>query len=600
METLSQRLDAVQEKLLSLYEEGSTDLMQQVLHWSLLRQENVLMHFARQKGVRRLGYQPVPTLAVSQEKAKQAIEMELLLASLSKSEYSSEPWTMPETSREMMLAPPANKFKKQGETVEVIFGSDKENAMRYTAWKFVYYMDSKDAWHKTPGHVSHAGLWYYEGDCACFYVDFKDEALKHGSRDWTVIFKNTVFSSVDSVTSSNGSAAPAVPDLGRAPEHRSKRTYGRGASPEPRTSSPKAPDFPDCIPASYPAAKRPCVRGPKCSALSLPGSYPSAVPCCEGTYGECWNTAPASTTPWACASGGGGDLGLRLGLGAGSGPGGPRGGPPPAASAAAATASAASAAAAAATAAPETGAGGAGGGGGGDGGPGREQGEPASAEPGSPVPATCQPECRSTRGPVYTPPAPETAPQTFSAAGAEQGDADSTGDWAVASPSSSSGVSTPRRRTSLWWPPCTERTWQHRPVAGDNFVVRKAHDRGGEVEEAGGEGHPSKPARPHNTSQRRHRPRPPTPSRGSGGAPVIVLLKGNCNQLKCLRHRLRKRYRHLIARISTTWSWVGHDSVQRLGRARILIECHGAAHCTEFLTTVGLPANVEVSTVREL
>ena len=66
---------------MDLYESGREDLQSQIDHWQTLRQEQVLLYFARKHGVMRLGYQPVPPLATSESKAKDAIGMVLLLQS---------------------------------------------------------------------------------------------------------------------------------------------------------------------------------------------------------------------------------------------------------------------------------------------------------------------------------------------------------------------------------------------------------------------------------------------------------------------------------------------------------------------------------------
>lgn len=126
METLSARFNALQEKLMDIYESGVETLEAQIEHWQLLRQEQVLLNYARRNGVMRLGYQPVPSLATSETKAKDAIRMVILLQSLQTSEYADEPWNLVQTSLETVRSPPENCFKKGPKNIEVYYYYQKE------------------------------------------------------------------------------------------------------------------------------------------------------------------------------------------------------------------------------------------------------------------------------------------------------------------------------------------------------------------------------------------------------------------------------------------------------------------------------------------
>ncbi|ANZ90247.1 E2 protein [Bos taurus papillomavirus 18] len=210
METLLSRLDAVREELLTLYESGSNRLEDQIRHWKLLRKEYVMLHFARKHDIYRLGLSSVPTLQVSQAKAKEAIRMELLLESLAKSEYSSEPWTLSETSIEMLETPPKDCFKKHGVTVEVLFDGDPENVMTYTNWKDIYYQ-TESGWEKTTGHVNYDGCFYYEGRSQVYFVRFAPDAARYGSTgEWEVRYQNDVFFPVASVSSTSEWCPPST------------------------------------------------------------------------------------------------------------------------------------------------------------------------------------------------------------------------------------------------------------------------------------------------------------------------------------------------------------------------------------------------------
>lgn len=203
MEKLSERFDSVQEALLSLYEKGATDLESHVQYWDLVRQENVLMHYARQKGLLRIGMQQLPALAVTENNAKTAIKMKLLLQSLQQSPFGNEPWTLSEVSIELYNTEPKYTFKKQGETVTVLYDESEDKEFPYVSWKHIYYQNDNDEWRKTKGQVDYSGLFYItENGDKIYYVNFEDDAQRYGeSGQWLVKYKTQTISA--SVTSSS-------------------------------------------------------------------------------------------------------------------------------------------------------------------------------------------------------------------------------------------------------------------------------------------------------------------------------------------------------------------------------------------------------------
>ena len=224
MESLNERFDALQENLLQLYEAGSDNIDDQILYWDILRQENVLLHFARKKGISRLGLQHVPTLAVSEQKAKQAILMSLQLKSLKNSPFGTERWTMQDTSFEIYNAPPQNTFKKGSFTVDVYYDGDQDNYYPYPAWTHIYYQNGDNIWHKVQGDADYEGLFYVTHDKEkVYYVTFhKDAARFSRTGTWTVKYKNREISST-SVTSTSG-------------------TVDAAGYPEPQQSSKSSPN----------------------------------------------------------------------------------------------------------------------------------------------------------------------------------------------------------------------------------------------------------------------------------------------------------------------------------------------------------------------
>lgn len=205
MESLRQRFDVLQEKLIEIYEAGSTDLDDQIEHWNVVRKESVIMNFARRKGLSRLGLQQLPALSVSETNAKNAIMMNIYLKSLKQSPYADEPWGLTDTSLELFLTPPMHTFKKCGFSVDVLFDNDEDNLNTYTAWKFVYYQDDDGQWHKVESEVNYDGIFYRTVDNQTeYYIKFEDDAPRFSRTGrWTVKFKSQTIST--SVTSTSGS-----------------------------------------------------------------------------------------------------------------------------------------------------------------------------------------------------------------------------------------------------------------------------------------------------------------------------------------------------------------------------------------------------------
>lgn len=255
MEALNQRFSALQDQLMDIYEKGSDKLEDQIKHWNLLRQEQIMLHYSRKRGIMRLGYTPVPTLAVSEAKAKDAIFMVLQLEKLKASPYKNESWTLINTSLETFRTPPANCFKKGAQNVEVVFDGNPENIMLYTAWQYIYFEDTDGQWQKTDGRIDYAGLYYMEGQLKHYYVDFKVDARRFGTRgEWEVRFNGeTIFAPVTSSSPSSFEEVrervepPDVPEVGSATDSgtlhagRPERTEtAKGRRYERKESSPTA------------------------------------------------------------------------------------------------------------------------------------------------------------------------------------------------------------------------------------------------------------------------------------------------------------------------------------------------------------------------
>lgn len=227
MESLTERFESIQEQLLTIYESESTDLETLINYWDLMRQENLMMYYARQKGLTRIGLQHLPVLQVSETKAKQAIQMKLLLQSLLQSPYGSEAWTLSDVSLELYNAEPEQTFKKQGQTVTVIYDRDKAKEFPYVSWRYIYHQDENGNWHKAAGKVQHAGLSYTdEHGNDIFYQQFQEDADKYSTTGvWEVIFNNKTISAPAT------SSRPSEPAATGHTAHKTQRTTRSQESP---------------------------------------------------------------------------------------------------------------------------------------------------------------------------------------------------------------------------------------------------------------------------------------------------------------------------------------------------------------------------------
>nr|ATP66837.1 E2 protein [Rodent papillomavirus] len=226
MNPLEARFDAVQERILNLYEKGSDKLEDQILYWELIRKEGAIEFCARKQGLNKLGLHPVPCQLGAENKAKKAIHMQLQLKSLLESQYGSESWTMQETSTEMYeRTEPPNTFKKDGHEVDVMFDCNEDNLVSYMVWGKVYYQDELGKWHKVQSQVDYYGVFYVDHDGnRVYYENFDSDSERFGETGtWTVRHKNqTLTSSPDSSTTTK--ERPEETDEPKRKRRRSEHT----------------------------------------------------------------------------------------------------------------------------------------------------------------------------------------------------------------------------------------------------------------------------------------------------------------------------------------------------------------------------------------
>lgn len=192
---LNQLYESLQEQILNLYEQENTDLASQLLHWRLVRRSSAVQFYARKQGLKRLGLQPVPSLASSEASGKQAIEMTILIDSLLKSPFAQESWTLQDTNADLVLhTEPQRTFKKLPYTVEVWFDNDQDNTFPYVNYRLLYVKDENNYWYKTEGKVDYDGFYYEEanGDKAYFKLFAEDATVYSKTGKWTVHFNNHI------------------------------------------------------------------------------------------------------------------------------------------------------------------------------------------------------------------------------------------------------------------------------------------------------------------------------------------------------------------------------------------------------------------------
>lgn len=194
---LSQHFDALQDQILSIYEEESTDLATQLRHWQLVRRSMAIMYYARKHGIKRLGLQPTPAMSVSEAEGKKAIEMTLLISSLMESPFANESWTLQDTSAELVLyTAPQRTFKKLPYTVDVLFDNDPENVMQYINYTLIYTRDENEFWYKTEGKTDYNGLYFEDADGnKAYFKLFATDAQTYGTTgQWTVHVNDRILS----------------------------------------------------------------------------------------------------------------------------------------------------------------------------------------------------------------------------------------------------------------------------------------------------------------------------------------------------------------------------------------------------------------------
>ncbi|ALO65144.1 E2 [Rattus norvegicus papillomavirus 3] len=542
MESLCSRLSAVQEELMCIYEEGDRTLATQVRHWQLIRQEQVLLHAARQQGHTRIGMQAVPSLAASQANAKNAIEMHLLLQSLLQSPYAKEPWTLSETSRDLYLAPPSHTLKKSGQTIEVLFDGDENNSMQYTKWLQVFYTDDRGMWKRVPSVCDATGIFFDRNGHREYYVRFEKEAMRFSvTGTWQAVDEGKIYSSVVPVASSTPTTGPprgpAVhPDGVSATGHTSPNWDCSRHSPLPSGGGEdsgeeeKVHTRPEYTDHSYNRqTSPPSFRGEqsvggeqhreRARGLGVPAGDVPEVP--RAADKETKSPEPISKR----------------------GPGRPRKGP---------------------SAAGET----------------TTDGEPRSKK--RPRDRTGGYRTRKRRRTKrWATPPRERGPDHVDLNATNKNEGRPNGPVNCSPPTPN-----PPDLSAIPPTPGVRVAGQSTPAGTSRAPpTLVAEPDAGRTPAAAAAGLRS--ATPGSTARIR-RPRV------GPGPPCLLIIKGTPNGVKCLRYRLKTQHPSTFQFVSTTWQWVPATGSSRVGRARILVMCSDQTQRNIFLDTVKIPAGMTV------
>ena len=306
---LLQRLEFLQDEILDAYESRSTKLENHIELWHYIREEQAILHAARQRHVYKIGMQIVPPLLTTQTKAKQAIEMEIVLKSLNMSPYAKEDWTLQDTSIERWLSQPHYTLKKEAHFVDIEYNDSVENKTRETAWRLIYYQDDMGQWHKVKGdNVDGDGVYYVEHTgVAVYYVHFKELLRKYGTHRTTMF---TVKHDGKQINVAVASAHPRGPtiiveDSSDAEEtttgpSEDTRQEKRSRSVSPRPSTPKRKrrqPRPSAQSVLRRLRGRPSPRsGKQQRKRATDGDKPTIVPPSAGEVGRGSRTVPTGVT----------------------------------------------------------------------------------------------------------------------------------------------------------------------------------------------------------------------------------------------------------------------------------------------------------------
>nr|WDS49658.1 MAG: E2 protein [Neophocaena asiaeorientalis asiaeorientalis papillomavirus 4] len=190
METLCQRLDALQEAQMDLLEQDTGNIQDICKYLSLLRKEAILICAANKKGLKKLGLTVVPPQRVCEANAKDAIHLHLMVCSLQSTQYGEETWLFSDLTHGMLSTKPKDTFKKGGQRVTVYFDGDESNCMEYVLWSKLYLPLEDGGWTTATSGVDTYGIYMITGEGKEYYTSFSDEAHKYGSNGkWKVLFK---------------------------------------------------------------------------------------------------------------------------------------------------------------------------------------------------------------------------------------------------------------------------------------------------------------------------------------------------------------------------------------------------------------------------
>ncbi|QXI66642.1 E2 [Anas platyrhynchos papillomavirus 2] len=193
MDAILELLGTVQEKILDYIEKQPNSLPDITDFWENVKREQLILHAARKKlQAKNIGYISVPSLQESEQKAKEAIKVLLLLQQL-KAAGASTGWTLSDLCPlSLFQTEPVDCPKRNPRRITVQFGHDEMNTNEYSVYKEIWVPSpSGDSLVCVSGHCDHDGLYYEQNGERQYYLFFRLEwdKYKYGTDTepkWTV------------------------------------------------------------------------------------------------------------------------------------------------------------------------------------------------------------------------------------------------------------------------------------------------------------------------------------------------------------------------------------------------------------------------------
>nr|ANN44255.1 E2 [Etapapillomavirus 1] len=185
---LLQKLLQLQERESQLLEQETHTLKQMEEYWEGVRKQQIILTYAATKGLKYLGLTRVPSQVVSEHMAKDAILMQMLITSISKSRFSDLDFNLTDFMPQTVKKVPEG-VKLGAKTVRVTYGGDPDTETEYVYWgRLLKHDPLTDRWEECSGGVDLAGIYYEcsDGEGKSYTSVWSNEAALHGRDSWFV------------------------------------------------------------------------------------------------------------------------------------------------------------------------------------------------------------------------------------------------------------------------------------------------------------------------------------------------------------------------------------------------------------------------------